>query len=736
MRYSIAHTGKGVALIYVLGVIQKKTDFMDEKNRTNIEFSVDMGSLKTVGEITAGESNIKINEINLLIHKSIRNAFIGMTKWIDVALELINENKHQEAFELIRSNKGSLAFNKKQILEEFLKLDIYALSKENRKDYILVLIGLAAGEQKFGRIENVIDCFYSEFSEEVEPSFKQSLILIKANAAAQNDKINVANINYKQVIDNDQSSSIDIAYAYRGLAKISNYYEDKIIYSQKSADKFLENGKKKETVIDLFYIAELLEKEDTDKALNRIDLAINIYDSENSLDKEFLASIYHRKASYLYSLGETERAFESIQKACSLRENLIGNEYEKYSSFSTATAFARMSGNTEKEKYYSQKADEIKPTIDSYEFQLQQEIENEFSEGNEIKGDLLFKIEKTEFYNLQFSTYLHNSIVKDVQFEIRIDWIDKAKLVLGKDKFHNTHYSLLYFTLAEVYRQVELTELAIENYEESLRYNPFNSQAIQNCGATLWSNKLWGKSITFFQKQIEKLGESPNLCYVLGRSFFEDGKMQDAFTYFRKAQKEIKSVHLQEYISKCIEQNDDLRLTTDSISLAKTEDTISLESFKQTLDSFSDAVSSNSRMHFWKYEDKDYKWDSNPEEKGKQLLITAFETKYGKKSIDIIQERRAGAGIIDLYVILKGGLKIVVELKICGGSGYSLNYALSGQDQLIHYIKNTDTRIGFLIVFDGRTRDFGKGFKSIQSVDEITIFNTAIDMRPRIEKGK
>lgn len=105
-----------------------------------------------------------------------------------------------------------------------------------------------------------------------------------------------------------------------------------------------------------------------------------------------------------------------------------------------------------------------------------------------------------------------------------------------------------------------------------------------------------------------------------------------------------------------------------------------------------------------------------------------------EKTLLKLFKRKAGAGIIDLYIILQGGLKIVVELKICGGAGYSSNYALSGKDQLIHYIKNTQTKIGFLIVFDGRMRDFGKGFIPIQSVDDISIFTTAIDMRPKIEK--
>jgi hypothetical protein len=138
-------------------------------------------------------------------------------------------------------------------------------------------------------------------------------------------------------------------------------------------------------------------------------------------------------------------------------------------------------------------------------------------------------------------------------------------------------------------------------------------------------------------------------------------------------------------------------------------------------------------MHFWqRNDDNTYKWVSSPEERAKQHLITALEMKFGKKSIDIIQESKAGAGIIDLYIFLRGGTKIVVELKICGAN-YSSTYALSGENQLIHYIKNTQTRVGFLVVFDGRLRDFGQGFKPLNSIGDITIHTIAIEMTPKID---
>ena len=200
----------------------------------------------------------------------------------------------------------------------------------------------------------------------------------------------------------------------------------------------------------------------------------------------------------------------------------------------------------------------------------------------------------------------------------------------------------------------------------------------------------------------------------------------------KKAHKKAK-IDVSAMLQECIDNHENLSLTPQKSEVIN-EEPISIESFHQTLMDISRSISANSRMHFWKNESGSHKWASNPEQIGKHFLITALEVKYGTGAIDIVQENIAGAGIIDLYITLRGGLKIVVELKICGGGGYSSSYALSGENQLIHYLKNKGTHVGFLVVFDGRKRDYGKGFRPIQVIETNTIYTIAIDMTPTVEK--
>lgn len=707
---------------------------MSKKN-ASIEFQIDLASLKTVGKIADGESDPKVDEVSLQISKSLKNLFTkGFTeKWLPDFNSLIESSNYLDAYKLLEENKWTLQFSKTPILESLLRLDKTKLDKEQRKNFLLIIIIVASKEISFGKIEFEIESFLSEFGDSIETDMKQSVLLSKGNALAQNGKINGANNIYKEVIANDSTSAVDKAYAYRGLAKIVASEEDIIQYHNLAADKFLEAGKKQETIIDMVFVSKIHEKNKPKIALKLIDDAIQLYDSEDTLDKEFKAGLHHRKAGYLFSLNKFKEALESIEIACELRKNLIGNEYESYSSHSVAKTLCERLNNSERAFYHSNKISVLSSSISGQEFDLQIQIQNAMDKKMKIENGLLAEIENSEFKLFKLSAYIFNATIDKSSFEKKLEWLDKARLLLNEKDFYNIHYSLYYFTAAEVYRKAEKISDAIKNYELSLDYNLFHSTSIQNCCAVLWENKMWDKSLEFFKKRIDTLGESSSLCYALGRSYFELNKYQEAFNYFRKVDIELNGVDIQKYINECLAKDKEIKLEQ------KESDTqrlipISIDSFKKTLEDFSQSISSNSRMYFWKNDSGKYKWDTKPEEKGKQFLITALEMKYGKDSIEIIQEQIAGAGIIDLYLILRGGLKIVVELKICGGEGYSSTYAISGEDQLVHYLKNISTKIGFLIVFDGRSRDFGKGFKAVQSINDVTIFTTAIEMTPKIEK--
>ena len=70
-------------------------------------------------------------------------------------------------------------------------------------------------------------------------------------------------------------------------------------------------------------------------------------------------------------------------------------------------------------------------------------------------------------------------------------------------------------------------------------------------------------------------------------------------------------------------------------------------------------------MTFWTKEANDYQWIERPEKWAQHLLHTFLEARFGDR-VDIFEELSTGAGRLDLYVKLIGGLSIILELKMCG----------------------------------------------------------------------
>ena len=74
----------------------------------------------------------------------------------------------------------------------------------------------------------------------------------------------------------------------------------------------------------------------------------------------------------------------------------------------------------------------------------------------------------------------------------------------------------------------------------------------------------------------------------------------------------------------------------------------------------------------------------------------------------------------------------IIELKLCG-AGYSWGYAQGGLSQLQHYMVARKAKTGYLLIFDARTRDYGKTFSIEDTIDSKNISVKIIDIRPVIK---
>jgi hypothetical protein len=66
------------------------------------------------------------------------------------------------------------------------------------------------------------------------------------------------------------------------------------------------------------------------------------------------------------------------------------------------------------------------------------------------------------------------------------------------------------------------------------------------------------------------------------------------------------------------------------------------------------------------------------------------------------------------------------------GFGYSSGYASSGEEQILHYMENRNTHLGYLVVFDARLDKNGSRLLGVRPTDTFTVIEKIVDVRPRV----
>ncbi|QSR42066.1 hypothetical protein HUI95_02960 [Aeromonas dhakensis] len=705
---------------------------MTKKDVTSVSFEIDLKNQIMIGVSDSDAENAQ--DIGRKIAESISRTLGDLSSdWMQLFGNSIGEEDYQKAYEIFDENRWKLQFSSNaEVLDRLRSMDVSKINRDSRKDYLIFLIGFSSHLGKRENSLNDIESLLNEYEKELDPILVQNLLLEKANIASINGLINKASLIYKQVISSCDSDSGTIAWAYQGLSKIAENVQDEIRYAEKAADKHLEAGSRDEAVKNLIRVSDIESADNPKLAIQLIDRCIDLYESEKLIDRELLASLKHKKAAYLQRIGRVTEALPFAEESCVLRRGLIGNEIELHASLVLAEVIAAANGEEEKSKELKAESVILAEKIDDDNFLLRCEIGDLISRSEVIDDSLLTKIILSGDSSILSAALLYQSTNSTLSLEESLELLDKSRKEVES---HNDKRMLdvIYFAIAEKYRVEGLIDEAFIYYKKSLSINQFYHPSAQNCASMLFDENRWEEAESFIRERMDLVGELPGICFAYARCLYENSNYQLAFKYFKKS--DSSTVGIIDYISECLEHLDDSDINSNEEASIVTKKSVTAEQFYYALEEFSKSISADSRMHFWDMDNKSgkYKWVKSPEELSKQMLITFLNGKFGKGEIEILQEPRAGAGFIDLYVLLPGGLKVVIELKMCG-YGYSSTYALSGESQIIHYQINKSTKLGYLVVFDARVRDYGKHFKKLQMINKHTIYTTAIDMRPEIVK--
>ncbi|SNT15273.1 hypothetical protein SAMN05444352_1261 [Pseudomonas japonica] len=654
-------------------------------------------------------------------------------KWVDECNSLISAGQHKKALDLFSSMFVTISEGFSVDLVGLLgRLDISEFDVESRENYFLLSVGVAGKcDLPDMALSSISELLQGQRSKE-DAAFRQALQLEKANCYSMLGKNNAASFLYKDLASSCEDSRT-IAYVYQGLSAISESEDDMSMYAQQAADKHLEAGSRFEAAKVYARLSDNYKSKCAEKALGSIDKAIDLVESERLSDREFYAALLANKAQYLYELDQASDALPVAKKSCDLRRGVSGVEVQLHTSLVLLAEIRKEIDSSDDCSDINIELHDLVECINDEEFHFRIKLLELVRQKKPLDEIDMGSIDGLNDPCARAASYVYTVFTLDQSLLEGLELLDRAKEIamFVKDK---KLLAFVLFSVGELYRRNEMFSEAIGSYEKSIVAHSYFLPSVQACISVMIDQKLWSDLEILLKRRMELIGDHPGICLTLARALFEQSKFLLAYRYFMKSGSDdeyVKRAVLECYEKMSKEEIEALPRPCATASLRS----VSLDEFQAALKEFSRSISSKSRMHFWVKEKvgKGYKWAARPEEISKQLLIAFLSGRFGHGSVEILQETRAGAGFIDLYVGLPGGLKVVIELKMCGGSTYSEQYALSGVDQIVHYLGAFPTKVGFLVIFDGRNRDYGKNIIAMQGVGEMTIFSIAVDLRNTVK---
>jgi tetratricopeptide (TPR) repeat protein len=499
-----------------------------------------------------------------------------------------------------------------------------------------------------------------------------------------------------------------------------------------SADAFLESGEKREAATSLMRLVDCLITDDPISALKTLDEIVSLIGRDGLQDRYLRGAALHARAVRLAQLHKHDDALADALAAADLLRGLIGDEEQLVSTLHLAAIEAEVIGNSDTARACQREADHLTNEIGSSRFILARRVRELM--GNFNREDALALVREAELEGNP-----------DILASIRVIQATRDT-VLGDTE----RLSLLEYTLRdldekgvdEAAKQPARLALAGELlklgqpvraeawYNKILTTDPFDGSARDALVQILWDLEKWGDAAIILKKQINLLGEMPGLLYAYGRSLYEAGEPSGAVTALTQAMDlATKNPALESAIREMREKalrkgGTILALPQDNLTVVVTR-----EEFDAALDFFKRHISSEKRMGFWKKSDnRNHTWISHPERHAQGLLHTYLKARFLDR-VNVFQELSSGAGRLDLYLQLYGGLSLIIELKMCGAR-YSSAYAASGEDQIIHYMQNRTSHLGYLIVFDARERQQGQAL--VKAADPFTVLTKFVDVRPHV----
>ncbi len=568
---------------------------------------------------------------------------------------------------------------------------------------------------------------------------KADLEMIIAYGAAISGQVETAMTIFRRLLKTPETLAPESrAWAWRNLSMILAPSDPEMAQAARnSADAFLEAGNKPEAGRSLMGLMKAQMYKSPQQAINVLNEVEALTMQEGLQNRDLRAGLFHIRANRLSMLGDHKHALEDIQKAVELRRDLQGAEAELISSLYLLQQELKALGRGEEANAAGTEADTLTELNNHPHFKLANRLvalSNNFdaAEAEAILAEA--KVAKNYEVIAGVQT-MQATLTPDLSDTQRIQ---KPEACLNEQAQHGLSEGAMaparHAMVQQLFKLGELNRAELW-LRKIVAASPIDWPARDALLNVLVKQKKWGDVVILLRHEIERFGEMPGLMMNLGNAIKESGNLSEAVTVLTKAANlaasspKIKELALQ-YREEALQSGGTIIQAKDE---SPPDAPITSEMFERALLEFCAFVKADKRMTFWnKKDDEDYEWIPSPESYAQNLLHTYLKGKFGER-INVFEEIKTGAGRIDIYVQLMGALVLVVELKMCGFR-YSAPYAASGEEQVLHYLENKNTSLGYLVVFDARLDHNGEKIMPERPSDRFTVKEFDCDVRPRFRK--
>lgn len=494
-----------------------------------------------------------------------------------------------------------------------------------------------------------------------------------------------------------------------------------------SSDAFLEAGQKAEAGRSTKGLVDALMHQNPEDAIASLTRSIELLDKDGVSNRAIYAAALQVRAKRLIMLERFLEAYEDAKAGVDALRGLMGVEEQFVSSLHLLALAARHAGKEDQAERFEAEATLVTDKHGLSHFQLAARLGELHDHFDEAKAVALIEDAKAT-----------GNI--DVVASVRLFQAHETpgldppqRMALLEDVLREFHgeacpeiVNLIKASIGIQLRNMQVYDRAATWFQEVVDAEPLNARVRNDLIDCLWKSEQWPKAAAVLRRAMDLRGEFPGLLYAYAKSLLESGNIDDALTAAQRAIKLVENEQADlrkaatELRDSAIEMGGKMERLAPKPQMAE----VTCEEFESALLEFSRFIAGRKRMTFWKKGE----WTPSPERHAQNLLHTYIQAKFGDRA-DIFEELDTGAGRLDLYIKLKGGLSAVLELKMCGGR-YSSNYAAAGETQIQHYMKNRETNIGYLIMFDARATMYAKPLLSL--APRHTIVEVFVDVRPNV----